>query len=173
MTDAEVRGHLLSHFYDLRNMNGGWVSVSQEILSGGEPVSDEAIAGVCRRLADVGLIEWTAYLPGLVIGSARITGLGERAVEQGGSASRALERARAKPAASATEAHSFRPSITPPTVKGPERINLADGLKLLEEHLPAEEAKARLRQAFVQKAFSQGPLFALPYDEAVIDWTTG
>ena len=60
-----------------------------------------------------------------------------------------------------------------PAIKEPERINLAEGLKLLEEHLPAEEAKARLRQAFVQKAFSQAPRFAFEYEQADIDWDTG
>jgi hypothetical protein len=58
-------------------------------------------------------------------------------------------------------------------VKEPELITLGEGLKLLESHLTAEEAKIRLRQAFVQKAFRQEPLFALSYDEAEIDWTTG
>ena len=164
MTDAELRGRLLSHFYNLRCSNGSIVPVTEEILSGGEPVSREAIAEVCRELADVGLIEWTPYLPGHVIGSARIRGTGVDAVERGESA--ALE---------IRFPHARRPDLpaATPAIKEPERINLADGLKLLEEHLPAEEAKARLRQAFVQKAFSQAPLFAFSYDEAVIDWTTG
>ena len=39
MTDAEIRGRLLSHFYNLRNNNDGIVPVTEEILSGGEPVS--------------------------------------------------------------------------------------------------------------------------------------
>ncbi|SED60528.1 hypothetical protein SAMN05444161_3570 [Rhizobiales bacterium GAS191] len=60
-----------------------------------------------------------------------------------------------------------------PALKEPKRISLAEGLALLEGHLPIEQAKRRLRQAFIQKAFSQEPLFALPYDEADIDWTTG
>lgn len=58
-------------------------------------------------------------------------------------------------------------------LKEPEGITLAEGLTLLERRLPAEQAKARLRQAFVQKALGQEPMFALPYDEAHIDWTTG
>jgi hypothetical protein len=58
-------------------------------------------------------------------------------------------------------------------LKEPERITLAEGLKLLERDIPADQAKARLRQAFIRKAFSQQPLFALPYDEADIDWATG
>ena len=87
MTVAELRGRLLSHFYNLRYSNGGNVPVTEEILSGGEPISREAIAGVCRELTDVGLIEWTPYLPGHVIGSARIRGPGVDAVERGSSAS--------------------------------------------------------------------------------------
>jgi predicted nucleotide-binding protein len=58
-------------------------------------------------------------------------------------------------------------------LKEPERINLAEGLALLERHVPTEEAKSSLRQAFIRKAFPQSPLFAFEYDEADIDWTTG
>jgi hypothetical protein len=60
-------------------------------------------------------------------------------------------------------------------LKEPGHITLAEGLKHLESRLPAEEAKARLRQAFIQRAFiqSEAPIFALSYDEAEIDWTTG
>ncbi len=88
MIDAELRGRLLSHFYKLRNNNEGIVPVTEEILSGGEPVSREAIAGVCREMADVGLIKWGPHLPpGHIIGSARIRGPGVDAVERGGSAS--------------------------------------------------------------------------------------
>lgn len=50
---------------------------------------------------------------------------------------------------------------------------MVEGLKILESHLSAEEAKIRLRQAFIRKAFAQAPLFALPYDEADINWKTG
>jgi hypothetical protein len=164
MTNAELRGQLLAHFFTLRYSNGGFVPVTEEILGGGEPVSREAIAGACRELADVGLIEWTPYLPGHVIGTARIRCSGVDAVERGESAALEIRLPNAR-----------RPDLPAATsaIKEPERINLADGLKLLEEHLPSEEAKARLRQAFVQKAFPQAPLFALSYDEAVIDWTTG
>ena len=86
MKDDELRGRLLSHFYRLRHSNGGYVPVSGIILSP-EPVSDDAIAGVCLQLADARLIEWKAYLPGPTIGLARITGPGVDAVERGGSAS--------------------------------------------------------------------------------------
>jgi len=58
-------------------------------------------------------------------------------------------------------------------LKEPERINLAEGLTLLKSQLPVDEAKGRLRQAFIQKAFSQEPCFAFAYEEADIDWTTG
>jgi len=84
MTDAELRGRLLSTFYDLRHSNRGWVPVSDMNLSGVEaPVSREAIGAICRQLADVGLIEWTPNLGhGLRIGSARLTGRGVDAVER-------------------------------------------------------------------------------------------
>jgi hypothetical protein len=58
-------------------------------------------------------------------------------------------------------------------LKEPERITLGDGLKLLESHASTEEAKSRLRQAFIARAISQQPLFALPYDGADIDWVAG
>ena len=60
-------------------------------------------------------------------------------------------------------------------LKEPECITLAEGLALLECHLPTEQAKLRLRQAFIRRALiqSESPLFALPYDEAEIDWATG
>lgn len=91
MTDAELRGRLLSHFYNLRHNSGGYVPVSDMILSGTERVTLEAIGGVCRQLGEAGLIEWTGYLGrGPEIGSARITGLGVDAVERGNSASLAI-----------------------------------------------------------------------------------
>jgi hypothetical protein len=58
-------------------------------------------------------------------------------------------------------------------LKEPERITLVEGLEVLERHVPTEEAKSRLRQAFIRKAFRQAPLFAFSYDEADIDWMTG
>jgi hypothetical protein len=58
-------------------------------------------------------------------------------------------------------------------LREPERVTLVDALRLLEGHLPAEEARSRLRQAFTQKVIQQQPLFALEYDGADIDWTTG
>src|SRR5713101_1089192 len=58
-------------------------------------------------------------------------------------------------------------------LKEPERITLVEGLKLLEKHVPTEEAKRRIQQTFTRKAFRQEPFFALPYDEADMEWTTG
>jgi hypothetical protein len=58
-------------------------------------------------------------------------------------------------------------------LKEPDRITLTEGLTLLERHVPTEEAKRRLRQAFVHKACNQIPLFAFPYDQADIDWAIG
>jgi hypothetical protein len=60
-------------------------------------------------------------------------------------------------------------------LKEPDCINLAEGLALLERHLPAEQAKVRLREAFIRRALIQSeyPLFALPYDACDIDWMTG
>lgn len=82
MSDAKLRGQLLSHFYDLRHRNGGLVPVNSLVVVGLVHVSDDVIAGVCRQLASAGLIEWTGYLGGPVIGSARITALGVDAVER-------------------------------------------------------------------------------------------
>jgi hypothetical protein len=67
----------------------------------------------------------------------------------------------------------LREQETMRALKEPERITLTEGLRLLEAHVPTEKAKARLQQAFVQKAIRQEPLFAVQYDEADIDWITG
>jgi hypothetical protein len=58
-------------------------------------------------------------------------------------------------------------------LKEPEHITLAEGLALLESHLPIEQAKTRLRQAFIQGVLRESPRFAFEYDEASIDWVTG
>jgi hypothetical protein len=58
-------------------------------------------------------------------------------------------------------------------LKEPQRITLVEALTILQRHLSTEQAKLRLRQAFIQKAFRQEPIFALPYGEADIDWMTG
>jgi Protein of unknown function (Hypoth_ymh) len=78
MTDAEIRGRLLKHFYELRNSNDGWVPTSQIILSP-EPVSRQAIANVCQQLAKAAYIQWHPFNPPmeqLAIGRAKITGTG-------------------------------------------------------------------------------------------------
>jgi hypothetical protein len=63
------------------------VPVDDMILGGTERASVEAIGGVCRQLAEGGLIEWSGNLgQGPRIGSARITGRGVDVVEQGGTA---------------------------------------------------------------------------------------
>jgi hypothetical protein len=87
---------------------------------------------------------------------------------------RALERARARCATHLSPKVPQHRAAATPTFKEPEQITLAEGLIILQQNgLSPEEAKARLRRAFVQKAFLQAPLFAFEYDEAEIDWTTG
>lgn len=83
VSDVKLRGHLLSHLYGLRHNNGGLVPVNDIIFSGFSSVNDEVVAGICRQLADAGLIEWTAFLSGPVVGSARIKAAGIVAVERG------------------------------------------------------------------------------------------
>ena len=84
MTDAELRGRLLTHLYERRYSNGGFVPVDDLIIAGTEPVPAEAIEAICRQLGELGLIEWTSYIGGGPrIGSARITANGSNAVEHG------------------------------------------------------------------------------------------
>jgi len=87
MTDAEIRGRLLTHFHALRHSNGGWVPISDIILAP-EPVELRVIGGVCQQLADIGLIQWRSLNDsnGLVAGTGKITGQGVAAVESGHSA---------------------------------------------------------------------------------------
>src|SRR5208283_1617562 len=78
MTDAEIRGRLLKHIYELRNNNDGWVPTSDIILSP-EQVSRRAISNACQQLADAGYIQWHPFNPPieqLAIGRAKITGTG-------------------------------------------------------------------------------------------------
>jgi hypothetical protein len=58
-------------------------------------------------------------------------------------------------------------------IKEPERITLTEGLAILKQHLPPDQAKVRVRRAFVQKMLDQEPLFAPPYDDAEIDCAAG
>jgi predicted nucleotide-binding protein len=84
MTDAELRGRLLTHFYGLRLSNNGYVPVDELIIAGTERVSGDAIRGVCGQLSELGLIQWTNYIgDGPPIGSAKITVNGAKAVEHG------------------------------------------------------------------------------------------
>ncbi|MGB7101901.1 MAG: hypothetical protein WBD95_24435 [Xanthobacteraceae bacterium] len=78
MTDAEIRGRLLKHFYELRDVNGGWVPTSEIILSP-DQVGRQAIASVCQHLAEAGHIRWEPLNPPIeqhAIGRAKITGTG-------------------------------------------------------------------------------------------------
>lgn len=78
LTDAEVRGRLLKHFYGLRDVNGGWVPTSEIILSP-DPVSRQAIANACQHLAEAGYIRWEPFNPPIeqhAIGRAKISGTG-------------------------------------------------------------------------------------------------
>jgi hypothetical protein len=78
MTDAELRGKLLKHFYDLRDRNGGCVPVTEIILAP-DLVSREAIVNACQHLADAGLVRWELFTPVLkqyALGKAKITGSG-------------------------------------------------------------------------------------------------
>lgn len=85
MTDEELSGRLLQHFFNLRHNNGGYVPVDDMIISGTEPVSLEVIGSICRRLEEDGLIEWTGYLgQGPVIGTARIKQRGIDIIRPGG-----------------------------------------------------------------------------------------
>lgn len=83
VTDARLRRHLLSHLYEMRHRNGGYVPVNDVIFSGFPSIGEDVIAGIGRQLADAGLIDWTAYLSGPVVGSARIKTLGIDAIERG------------------------------------------------------------------------------------------
>jgi predicted nucleotide-binding protein len=58
-------------------------------------------------------------------------------------------------------------------LKEPEHISLAEGLALLESHLSIEQAKTRLREAFIRGVLGESPRFTFEYDKADIDWTTG
>ena len=83
-TDAEIRGHLLTVFYQLRHNAGGWVPTSEINLAGMEQIDQRVIGTVGQHLADAGLIEWKPLRGaevGFVVGTARITGLGVDVIE--------------------------------------------------------------------------------------------
>ena len=74
-TDAEVRGHLLGLFYELRHQNGGWVPTSD--MTGLEGVNGHMIGAACQHLAEAGLIDWKPLGDeGPIVGMARIRGHG-------------------------------------------------------------------------------------------------
>ena len=87
MTDAEIRGRLLTQFHALRHSNGGWVPIS-DINLAPEAVELRVIGGVCQQLADLRLIQWRPLQGsnGIVAGTGKITGQGVAAVESGRSA---------------------------------------------------------------------------------------
>jgi hypothetical protein len=88
MTDAEIRGRLLTQVHALRHSNGGWVPIS-DINLAPVPVELRVIGGVCQQLADIGLIQWRPLQDstGFVAGTGKITGQGVAAVESGRSGS--------------------------------------------------------------------------------------
>src|SRR5438874_2223737 len=84
MTDAEIRGRLLITFNDRRHNAQGWVPTSDFDVSGGALVDRQVIDGICRQLADAGLIRWkplTGANEGLIIGMAQITAHGADVVQ--------------------------------------------------------------------------------------------
>lgn len=78
--DDDIRGVLLNHLYELRHNNGGWVPISEIILSP-HMVEIRVIFAVCQQLADLGLIGWMTHAG--QHGIAKITGKGVAAVESG------------------------------------------------------------------------------------------
>lgn len=85
MTEAELRGHLLKTFYDLRHNADGWVPTSEMNLGGTDAAQRERIGLAGEHLAQAGLIEWKALRggsEGFAIGMARITGHGVDVVEK-------------------------------------------------------------------------------------------
>jgi len=85
MSDADLRGKLLAVFHERRHNAQGWVPTSDLNLSGAERVSNQAVGGVCRQLADAGLIRWKPLnggSEGFIEGMAQITGLGVDVVER-------------------------------------------------------------------------------------------
>jgi hypothetical protein len=82
-TEAEMRGRLLTVFYELRHSNDGWVPASDTNLADMESVNLQTVDTVCRHLAEAGLIEWKPLSSeGLVAGMARIKGHGIDVIER-------------------------------------------------------------------------------------------
>lgn len=84
-TDADTRGRLLSSFYELRHNAGGRVPTSEMNLAGIESVDRQVIDTICQHLPDADLIEWKPLRGdrgNVIIGMARITGLGVDVIER-------------------------------------------------------------------------------------------
>lgn len=183
--DAEIRGWLLNQFYNLRQNNGGWVP-TDEIILGPHPVSRPAIANACEHLANAGYIRWEPFNPPNeqhTIGRAKIMGPGIDVVTGAraptidirfpdkGAPVKVQSRSEFDAAAAAKSVSIESTAMY--VLKESPLITLADGLALLEGHLPAEQAKARLTQALASNVLKEQPRFAFEYDGAEIDWTTG
>jgi hypothetical protein len=54
-----------------------------------------------------------------------------------------------------------------------EPLTLADQLRLLAQTMPEAEAKARLGKAFRLREITYRPLYAVSYEDAMIDYNTG
>jgi hypothetical protein len=54
-----------------------------------------------------------------------------------------------------------------------ERLTLADQFRLLAQIMPEDEAKARLSKAFRLREIRCQPLYAVSYEDALIDFNTG
>ncbi len=69
MEDAELRGKLLTTFFELRRNADGWVPASDMNLSGADHVSLQVVGGICQQLADAGMARITGHGVDVVEGS--------------------------------------------------------------------------------------------------------
>ena len=82
MNDAQIRGQLLTKFYQLRRNVEGWVPVNDMLLTNANHDDHLAISGVCQQLADAGLIKFKPFSGGQAfLGTAQITGFGVDVVD--------------------------------------------------------------------------------------------
>jgi hypothetical protein len=165
MKDAELRGKLLKHFYDLCDKNGGWVPVTEIIVAPDlvSPRGDRERVSAPSRGGPGSMGTFHPRVGAIRPGKAKITGSGVDVVT--GSRRSTLD-------VRFPEAEPLAAPITTAAVKESERINLAEGLAVLANYLPAADAKGPLARRFIRKAFSQWPCFAFSYDEAEIEWAT-
>lgn len=126
-----------------------------EIIVAPDLVSREAIANACRHLADVDLVRWKPFTPVLeqyalgrqrlraqeLMSSPEVEGQLRRSFPRGGAACCADH---------------------PAAVKESERINLAEGLAVLANYLPAADAKVRLRDASFGRPSASGHALLFP-----------